>query len=261
MVVKLPGSKGRYLRTLAPYLAWLTEGESEYGEACVGGGSVLIHVAEKNPDIRLFVNDLDPLIGAFWKVVSDRRMANEFCAMLAIPPTLEERAQSLAREPESTLEKARAAVVLTRTSRSGYLRARMFNGGRDETCLGDFLVHWSPKYMTREVKRYHQFLHGRLTVTQQQAVEFVRDHHQTPLFVDPPYIRVGHQLYRFFPSLAEHGALAAALRACRKTLATYDDCEQVRRMFAAHNIDGFPCPPSEPNQPFTNIEEVHSFVS
>lgn len=240
MVVKVPGSKGRYLRLLDPYLDWLVDGETEFADVCVGGGSVLVHIAERYPSLQLLANDVDPLIAAFWQVVVHPELMEALCAKLAVPPTRELRAQFLSNEPTDLLDQAYAIVVLSRTSRSGYLRAKMFNGGRDQTCLRNLLEHWSPKYMVGEIHRYHSLLAGRLTVFQQRAVDFLDAHHGTPLFVDPPYVGVGHRLYRFFPSQEEHEALASGLQQCRKSIATYDDCEPVRRWFQGGECDLFP---------------------
>jgi len=60
MILKVPGSKTKYLDQLRPHLARLLRGETDYAEPFVGGGAVLDYVAAQFPHLRLHANDLNP---------------------------------------------------------------------------------------------------------------------------------------------------------------------------------------------------------
>ncbi len=240
MVLRYPGSKTRKLRILSPYLDWLVQGETEFAEVCDGGGSVLVHMAEKYPHLQLLANDIDPLVAAFWAAVSRQDTMEALCRQLRSVPTHEIRARLLAQEPDALVERAWAAVVLTRTSYSGILTPAMFNGGRDGSRVRLIDNRYNSQHLIQEVRRYHRLLGGRTTVTQVDARIFAGKHRNTPMFVDLPYYEIGHKLYRHAPSPAEHAAVARVIRRCRKALLTYDSCAEVEEMYRGCQVDRIP---------------------
>ena len=240
MVLRYPGSKTRKLKALAPYLRWLTAGESEFADVCVGGGSVLIYVAANYPSLRLIANDRDPLITNFWKTVVNKDKMERLCDRLRTPPTHKIRARFLAKLPDDPVELAYAAVVLTRTSYSGILTAKMFAGGRDGSRVRRIDNRGDPRFLIEQVRRYHQLLAGRTSVTQSTAQSFASRHYEVPMFIDPPYFNIGGKLYRFAPSPAEHAAIASSLRRARKALVTYDACSEIEWMYGGCQIDRIP---------------------
>jgi site-specific DNA-adenine methylase len=64
--LRYPGGKSRAIAKMDPYFPDLRN-YKEFREPFVGGGSVAIHVTKKNPDIKIWVNDLyEPLVN-FWQ--------------------------------------------------------------------------------------------------------------------------------------------------------------------------------------------------
>ena len=62
---RYPGGKTRYTDFILPTL-YRCSGFSIYVEPFVGGGSVALAVAERHPNVKLILNDLDKGIWAFW---------------------------------------------------------------------------------------------------------------------------------------------------------------------------------------------------
>jgi DNA adenine methylase len=221
-------------------LDWLVEGEAVFLDVCVGAGSVLLHIAERHPHVRLVANDLEPLIADFWRAVADPLLVEDLCAQLNHPVTHELRQSLLANEPADIVGRAHAAVVLTRTSYSGILKPEMFGGGRDGARVERLRDRYNPKWIVGEVRRYHQLLAGRLEVLGIDAADCVRTHRETPMFLDPPYYHRAQGLYRCVPTPVEHEALAEEVRKCRKAVVTYDSCPEVEALYAGCQVDRFP---------------------
>lgn len=240
MVLRYPGSKSRKLSLLRPYVEWLVQGETKFADVCVGSGSILIHIARQCPILRLFANDIDPLIVAFWRSVVDSDLMEALCDKLKVKPTHETRARLLAGLPDDPAELAWAAVVLTRTSYSGILQIQMFNGGRDGSRVKRIDNRYNPEFLIGEVRRYHKLLAGRTTVTQMDAGEFAKAHRTTAMFIDLPYYEIGADLYRHAPMAAEHAAIARIIRRCRKALLTYDATPAIEALYADCEVDRLP---------------------
>ena len=260
MVLRYPGSKAKYLNLLSPYLDWLVDGETVFVDVCVGAGSVLLHVARTYPHLRLVVNDLDSLIADFWRAVADKEMVRDLCEKLKTPVTHALRQDLLANEPQDTVGRAHAAVVLTRTSYSGILKAGMFGGGRDGSPVKDLKARYNPDWVVREVMKYHEVLAGRVEVSQVHAIECVRMHRDAPLFVDPPYYHRGRGLYRHVPDSDEHEGLAHEIRCCRRALLTYDDCPEVEALYGRYQIDRFPATYQAGRNPNNAWKETNEIV-
>ena len=68
MVFRYPGGKTKLLKKFQDSL--ILSPNDDYYEPFVGGGSVLIHIAQKYPKAKLVVNDLDQHIYSFWKLLA-----------------------------------------------------------------------------------------------------------------------------------------------------------------------------------------------
>jgi site-specific DNA-adenine methylase len=91
-------------------------------------------------------------------------------------------------------------------------------------------------------------------VSQVDARLFAESHLRIPMFVDPPYVKEGHKLYRCSMSLDEHRALATTLKRARAAVITYDHCPEVLKMYAGCRIDQFPTSYSADRTPSNNYQ-------
>src|SRR5271169_974771 len=88
---RYPGAKNKMLPVLMEHIDKLLVNKEPFTDAFVGGGSVLLEVAKKYPDIRLFANDKDYNVFCFWNVVAtdDVTKLDELLELMASQPTLE----------------------------------------------------------------------------------------------------------------------------------------------------------------------------
>ena len=63
--LRYPGGKSRAIGQIGKYLP---NNFSEYREPFVGGGSLFIHLKQKYPYLKIWINDLNPELYFFWKI-------------------------------------------------------------------------------------------------------------------------------------------------------------------------------------------------
>ena len=62
--LRYPGGKSRAIHRIE---ALLLNDLEEYREPFVGGGSLFIHLKQKQPHLKVWINDLNPELYYFWK--------------------------------------------------------------------------------------------------------------------------------------------------------------------------------------------------
>ena len=63
--MRYPGSKAKLMKALMPHIDIMMLNRGEFCDAFIGGGSVLLEVADKYPKIKLYANDKDKWIYSF----------------------------------------------------------------------------------------------------------------------------------------------------------------------------------------------------
>lgn len=250
-LLRYPGGKSRLVTKISDQLSGLIDGAKSYGEPFVGGGSVLLWIAEQNRDIRLFINDIDPDLTAFWSVMcgsaddlerlSDLVISAE--APLRDPAKRMDYFNSVRNmEPKDTVERAFRYFFLNKTCWGGKIFSTPIGGWKQDKWKGR-------KHQTVEkqgiacqynaagfVTRFcdaHDLLKERTTVSNVNAIDFVKSAPpEMPLYLDPPYFIItnnGH--YRFKMAAAEHKELSELLGARQRWLLSYDDSVDVRKLY------------------------------
>jgi DNA adenine methylase len=62
--LRYPGGKSRAIKIIEQYLP---HHFSEYREPLIGGGSVFIYLKQKFPNLKYWINDLNPELFYFWQ--------------------------------------------------------------------------------------------------------------------------------------------------------------------------------------------------
>ena len=219
------------LKALIPYLTALMEGETEYCEPFMGGGSVGLWVAEHYPKVRLFINDKDNLVSAFWRVVAAGQPdISNLISRLYVKPTVSMWDDVKASTPITDVDMAFKLVFLNRTSFNGMVYHSSPIGGREQKGKiggkGVWTIdcQYNPTRLASLIQRYSSLLCGRTGVGCEDAVSFMRPRDNMPTFIDPPYFpEVGvNNLYGVQMSAENHKALADQMKLMRKWLMTYD---------------------------------------
>jgi DNA adenine methylase len=246
-LMKMPGGKAKVLPMLHGYLDPLLKGARGFHEVFVGAGPLLLSVAERFPDLRLFANDLDPNVSSFWAVLADTDNTDFDALMgrLDIVPTIEMFWQERFRStcPDRTrVEKAFHCVFFHKTTFSGMYLASPI-GGKEQTGKWKVGCHYTAPLIIKRMKEARRRVVGRLNVAGQHVKDYLpwvdeRD----VLYLDPPYYVAGPQLYAVAMKHKEHVQLAESLKAVKaQWVLSYDSHPVIENLYQWADIrrEGF----------------------
>ena len=235
--LRYPGGKAR----LAPYLARVLASQSAtidtYCEPYAGGAGAGLQLLADGYVNKLLINDLNPGVAAFWRSVFFDTEA--FVALVADCPVdihnwHRQRAIYLAPDDHSDLALGLATFFLNRTNRSGILNARPI-GGLEQT--GTWLIdaRFNKPNLLHRIRTLGE-LSPQVDVRQERAIELLRtlNRRSRPVFlyVDPPYVVPGEELYMTDHSWSEHERLKRVLtNSPHPWILTYDADDRTRDLY------------------------------
>src|SRR4051812_23800693 len=185
MIFRYPGSKAKVLTSLAPLLDRLVEGRTVFHDVFTGGGSVSLFMAKRHPRLTLCLNDLDPDLSAFWRVVAGDRIG-ALCDRLDMRPNVDLFRELRDSKPRNNVDRAFRAVFFNRCCFSGLLDGSML-GGKWQASPNKVFTRYNAKRLIAEVIDAHRLLRGRTQVTRMDAVAYVERNPLEPKYLDPPY--------------------------------------------------------------------------
>jgi DNA adenine methylase len=207
------------------------ESFSEFREPFVGGGSVFIAVRQQFPQARVWINDLNADLVAFWQTARD-----DLAALVRELRRIKDLALDgrilyedwRSRKCESTFERALRFFVMNRITFSGTTDS----GGYSSAA---FQTRFTSSSLDR-LERLGVVMHGvNITNLDYRAVVDAPGH-DAFLFLDPPYLSAtSSRLYGKSGDLHtgfDHARFARTLRECpHPWLVTYDDSLEIRELF------------------------------
>jgi DNA adenine methylase len=237
--LRYPGGKGR----LAPYIQRLLAAQSRrprsYAEPFAGGAGAALRLLVDEHVRSIHINDLDPGVAAFWRCVFAD--TDEFARRIEDHlVTLDSWHQAKATYDNPTdvadMELGFATFLLNRCNRSGILSARPI-GGLQQAGAWKIDARFNRTELAERV-RFLGSYRNRVIVTQSDARVFIRDLDgmgaDVLVYVDPPYLVQGNDLYLDTLTLGDHAELAKLLRESRfPWLLTYDADERVTEVLYA----------------------------
>jgi DNA adenine methylase len=214
VIFRYPGGKSKLLNQIQPWLKKATL----YIEPFVGGGSVALAVAQTNPTVKLIVNDLDPNIFSFWKVVasgSDSEFESFIERVERTRPTVSLFLRLKATPGDTAAERAFSGLYVNRCAFGGNARSGPL-GGYEQKGKGKIGQRWNTPKLVQAMRSARKMLSGRTTVLNEdfESVISLADE-DSFLFLDPPYYKAGNQLYTSVWTDVDHERLADALRRCK----------------------------------------------
>jgi DNA adenine methylase len=240
------GSKNKMLPILMKHIDKMMVGQSNFGDVFVGGGSVLLAVAEKYPDIQLYANDKDFWVSSFWSVVADSDVSklDALLKMLDTQPTLEhfrKLSETLTNDP---IECAYRSLFFNRVCFSGIVKRDEQGfvksnpiGGKKQKSKWKIDCRYNVKKLKEKIVNCHKLLAGRTTVECKDFSDYeVLTKSDYPVYADPPYYVKGTMCYSETMIANEHIALAAILNKRDNWILSYDDCKEIRQLYGKQQI-------------------------
>lgn len=210
----------------------------EYAEPFAGGSGLALKLLLEGYVTKLYLNDIDPAIYAFWASVL--RQTDALCDLVeSAEVTMQEwhRQRDIHRSSRSTiLERGFATLFLNRTNRSGIILGGVIGGLKQD---GNFKIdcRFNKEDLVRKIRRISE-AGDRINLTRLDALEFVRnvlpDMDKRGLVnLDPPYFGKGPELYMNAYAEEDHRALAKGVRSIKQRwIVTYDDAPVIRSLYS-----------------------------
>lgn len=238
--LRYPGGKAKLGPFFARILASQPEPITAYAEPYAGGaGAGLFLLSEGHID-RLLINDLNPGIAAFWRAILNH--TDEFIErieqdQISLEAWHQHRACYLSPEGRGDLELGFSTFFLNRCNRSGILTARPI-GGLAQAGNWKIDARFNRAGLVGRI-RHIKALAPRISVSQKPALDFIssfaRRRTPTLLYVDPPYLVKGEELYMSSHSWQDHEKVAGVLARTRHPwILTYDVDDRVRNLYPLH---------------------------
>ncbi|MEU0552044.1 DNA adenine methylase [Micromonospora sp. NPDC005979] len=238
--LRYPGGKAKLGPFFARILASQPAPITAYAEPYAGGAGAGLFLLSEGHIEQLLINDLNPGIAAFWRAIINR--TEEFVERIerediSLDAWHQHRARYLSPDGRDDLDLGFSTFFLNRCNRSGILTARPI-GGLAQTGNWKIDARFNRVGLVARI-RHIKGLASRITVSQKPALDFIascsRRRASTLLYVDPPYLVKGEELYMSSHSWEDHEKVASALTKTRQPwILTYDVDERVRNLYPLH---------------------------
>lgn len=254
MIPRYPGGKKNLARqVLARFPDPLMQVGQSYTEPFLGGGGLLPSMPSETAFKTMRLNDMDRgVIGVYEAIKED---PSELTSRLAeITPTVERWRESKDRDGMgNTWERAINKVILHACSHGGMgFKAGGPQGGIEQGGQYKIDCRWNPE---RWGKTWANIARG-ADVWELSSVDF-EELEPDPIgfcYADPPYWKAGQGLYRHSFSDKDHCRLREWLDGFGSWVASYDDCEFIRNLYAGCRIETVAAPAT--NNPNKTLNEL-----
>lgn len=234
--LRYPGGKAALAGLFADILTGLGVTDPTYVEPYAGGAGAGIALLREGLVSKLVINDIDPAVHAFWRAATENN-AELVDRVLQSPLDVDEwRAQRdiYRSKPKSIIDLGFAFFYLNRTNRSGVLNAGVI-GGNDQR--GNYKIDARFNRTTlAERLRAIGSLSAKIEVSDLDGRTVIQRYGNDPsafLYIDPPYVQAGSQLYLNSFDGRDHEALAKIVRdvGAAHWLVTYDTSPLIERLY------------------------------
>lgn len=236
--LRYPGGKGRLGAWLAQLLRHNGLDGGLYVEPYAGGAGAAMYLLTNEHVERIAINDLDPVIHAFWwAVLNDTQRLIEMIRETPVDIDTWHAQRAIVEEPEAIDRTTLgfATFYLNRTNRSGMIKGGVI-GGLKQT--GKYLIdaRFNKEKLIERVAKIGK-MRDRIDLFNMDALELLT-HPQLDIgrksliYLDPPYFEKGSQLYRNHYQPNDHRQIAnTVMNINTPWLVTYDNCSEINALY------------------------------
>ena len=229
--LRYPGGKGKMLEMIMPEIEKRIKGS--FVDGFIGGGSVLLEVAQKYPYIKLYGNDADPWIASLWKVVvrGGQDLESLIEKVKTAVPTVPLFYQMKECQPVGEIEEAYWGLFFNRTCFSG-IRMSGCIGGKGQ--LGKYKIdcRYNSGKLEQAMRNCHNLLRGRTEIECCDIMKYKKLWEgNDAAYLDPPYAIKGKELYPIYMKIEEHKNLAKKLFGRGNFVLSIDNCPEIYEMY------------------------------
>lgn len=213
---------------------------SSYAEPYAGGAGLALKLLFNEFVNEIYINDLDKSIFLFWKVLVTDNLI--FCDWLEdVEITIENWTyyKSILQNPfgHSDIEIAKSTFFLNRTNISGVIKGGII-GGQSQKGKYKIDARFNKEDLIKRIQRIETFK-NRINVSNLDGVSFIKKMNRIDknifIYIDPPYVQKGADLYMNYYSQKDHSKLAKNVDLVeKKWLVSYDNHEFILSLYEKH---------------------------
>jgi len=241
--LRYPGGKAALAGLFADFIRELGITRARYVEPYAGGAGAGVALLRQGLIDHLVINDIDPAVHAFWRAAVDKN--DQFIdSIRSAPLTIDEwkrqRDVYRASDVRDFFALGFAFFYLNRTNRSGVLNAGVI-GGQSQAGTYRIDARFNRETLANRIGAIGD-LRDQITVLDEDGRTVIRRYgrsRSTFLYIDPPYVAAGSDLYLNAFDGRDHIALSRAVLDIPRArwLLTYDLDPLVKRLYS----DQFQC--------------------
>lgn len=212
-----------------------------YAEPYAGGAGLALRLLFEEYVDRIYINDLDQAIYAFW--ISVLTNPDMFCSWIDdVDVSMDSwyKYKEIHNDAQSTdlFELAKSTFFLNRTNISGVIKGGVI-GGYEQRGRYKIDVRFNKRDLIGRIQKIAQF-RNRISVSNFDGLAFVKKMDSKPenvfIYLDPPYYQKGADLYMNFYSKADHEKLSKHVHKMKKKwMVSYDNHDFILNLYAAKN--------------------------
>jgi len=209
-----------------------------YAEPYAGGAGLALRLLFEGYVDHICINDLDKSIYSFWKSIID--YPDEFCEWIEkvdVSVANWRKYKILQNNAEHTqcFELAKSTFFLNRTNISGVIKGGII-GGLKQTGRYKIDARFNKSDLIGRIQKI-KTVKNRISVSNLDGLYFVNklDKKKEEIFIylDPPYLQKGANLYMNFYSKEDHKKLSKVVRQLRtKWIVSYDNHDFILSLYA-----------------------------
>lgn len=213
-----------------------------YAEPYAGGSGLALRLLFEEYVSNIYINDLDKSIYSFWISIIDR--PEDFCEWIkTVKVSVRnwhkyKEIQTNANEIEDAFELAKSTFFLNRTNVSGVIKGGIIGGIR-QTGKYKIDARFNKLDLIERIQRISILKH-RIHISKLDGITFInklnRMSEEIFIYLDPPYLQKGADLYMNFYSKRDHEKLSKHVEKMKKRwMVSYDHHEFILNLYAERN--------------------------
>ena len=212
-----------------------------YAEPYAGGCGLALRLLFEEYVEKIYINDLDIAIFAFWVSIIERN--DEFCSWLEsveinIDTWKKYKKIYDLKSKNDLFELAKATFYLNRTNVSGVIKGGVI-GGVEQKGKYKIDARFKKDALIERIQKVARYK-SRIFISNDDGIKFTTKMNEKPenifVYLDPPYYKKGADLYMNYFSENDHGNLSRYVKTMnKKWMVSYDNNEFILNLYAEIN--------------------------
>ena len=213
---------------------------TSYAEPYAGGAGLALKLLYNEYVNEIYINDLEKSIYCLWKTLIENNLI--FCDWLEdVEVSIDNwqfyKSIQQNADKHSEIEVAKSTFFLNRTNISGVIKGGII-GGQEQKGKYKIDARFNKTDLIKRVIRIESFK-NRINVSNLDGISFIRKMNRVSenvfIYIDPPYVQKGADLYMNFYSQKDHEKLAKSVDLIDKRwLVSYDNTEFIMSLYKEH---------------------------